>query len=468
MEVLEMTDVNDVIKARARLMRKDIGIASMLLSLELVESTQHDTMATDGERIFYNPEWVATISPEEIEAVLIHEALHVVFEHPCRRGNRNHKLFNIACDYVINAYIVYDLGLSLPEGGLLDRKYHGMTAEQVYRILDTNDDAFEEAMQQAKASNGDGDGDSESQSSGGDTSEDSDDSETEEESLTGKYSCDQDEESDSTESKQSGNGSSKYDEIPKLVGEVLDGADEEGNVKTQVELEELADSIRSKIFLADKVASLTGTSSMRGAVNDVKKVHIDWIDKVREFLTGASEKQSSWNRLNKRHSWRGVNLPTQIGVASGGEIAIAIDTSCSVSQPELDYIGGAVQLICEDLGIERVRVCYCDTRVHKNSQGEWWDIFELSQGEDIEFELRGGGGTDFDPPFNLFNDFSDDVDDVSAFIYFTDGFGEVNAHLEPDVPVFWGITHERRYYPPSTEDIPFGEICPVDISGMHS
>jgi predicted metal-dependent peptidase len=70
MEVLEMTDINDVIKARARLMRKDIGIASMLLSLELVESTQHDTMATDGERIFYNPEWVATISPEEIEAVL--------------------------------------------------------------------------------------------------------------------------------------------------------------------------------------------------------------------------------------------------------------------------------------------------------------------------------------------------------------------------------------------------------------
>lgn len=463
-----MTDINNVIKARARLMRKDIGIASMLLSLDLVESNQHDTMATDGERIFYNPDWVETILPEEIEAVLIHEALHVVFEHPCRRGNRNHKLFNIACDYVINAYIVYDLRLSLPEGGLLDKKYHGMTAEQVYRILDTNDDAFEDAMRQAKASNGDGDGDGESQSSGGDTSEESNGSETEEESLTGKYSSEEGQETADTDSKQSGNGGSKYDAIPTLVGEVLDGANEDGSIKTQVQMDELQNAIRSKIFLADKTASISGSSSMRGAINEVKSIHIDWIDRIREFLTGAFEKQSSWNRLNKRHSWRGINLPSQVGVASGGEIAIAIDTSCSVSQPELDYVGGAVQLICEDLGIEKVRVCYCDTRVRKNSQGEWWDVFELSQGEDIEFELRGGGGTDFDPPFNLFNDFSDDVDTVSAFIYFTDGFGEVNADLEPDVPVFWGITHERRYYPPSTKDIPFGEICPVDISGMHS
>ena len=462
MGVRKMTDINNVIKARARLMRKDIGIASMLLSLDLVESNQHDTMATDGERIFYNPDWVETILPEEIEAVLIHEALHVVFEHPCRRGNRNHKLFNIACDYVINAYIIYDLRLSLPEGGLLDKKYHGMTAEQVYRILDTNDDAFEDAMKQARASVGD------SESSGGESSEESNCSETEEESLTGKYSSEQGQETPCTDSKQSGNGSSKYDAIPTLVGEVLDGANEDGSIKTQVQMDELQNAIRSKIFLADKTASMNGSSSMRGAINEVKSVHIDWVDRIREFLTGAFEKQSSWNRLNKRHSWRGINLPNQVGVASGGEIAIAIDTSCSVSQPELDYIGGCIQLMCEELGIERVRICYCDTRVRKNSQGEWWDIYDISQGEDIEFELRGGGGTEFNPPFNLFNDFSDDVEDVSAFIYFTDGYGEVDADLEPVVPVFWGITHERHYHEPDRRYIPFGEICPVDISGMHS
>ena len=170
-----------------------------------------------------------------------------------------------------------------------------------------------------------------------------------------------------------------------------------------------------------------GDSSLGGAVNEIKGATIDWIERIRDFLTGSMKTLSSWNRLNKRHAWRGINLPSQIGVNSGGEIAIAIDTSGSVSQPELDYIAQVVQLICEELGIEKVRVCYCDTRVHKNSDGEWWDKFDLSQNEDLEFKVRGGGGTHFDPPFNLFNEHSDDVDDVCAFLYFTDGWGEVSA-----------------------------------------
>ena len=465
MEVRKMTDVNVIIKARARLMRQDIGIASMLLGLDLVESEQHDTMATDGERIFWNPKWVSTIEPREIEAVLIHEALHVVFEHPLRRGNRNHKLWNIACDYAINSYIVYDLGLSLPDGGLLDRKYHGMSAEQIYRILDTNDDALQDAINQANASNGESDDGDADESQGGNGDSDVSEEAEEEQSSTGKYSSDDDSAGDD---EQSSTGESKYDNIPTLVGEVLDAQNEDGSAKSQAELDELEQTLRSKIFLADKTASMFGDSSLGGAVNEIKGATIDWIERIRDFLTGSMKTLSSWNRLNKRHAWRGINLPSQIGVNSGGEIAIAIDTSGSVSQPELDYIAQVVQLICEELGIEKVRVCYCDTRVHKNSDGEWWDKFDLSQNEDLEFKVRGGGGTHFDPPFNLFNEHSDDVDDVCAFLYFTDGWGEVSADVEPDVPVFWGITHERHYHEPNRSDIPFGEIYPVDISVINS
>ena len=465
MEVRKMTDVNVIIKARARLMRQDIGIASMLLGLDLVESEQHDTMATDGERIFWNPKWVSTIEPQEIEAVLIHEALHVVFEHPLRRGNRNHKLWNIACDYAINSYIVYDLRLSLPDGGLLDRKYHGMSAEQIYRILDTNDDALQDAINQANASNGESDDGDADESQGGNGDSDVSEEAEEKKSSTGKYSSD---DGSAGDDEQSSTGESKYDNIPTLVGEVLDAQNEDGSAKSQAELDELEQTLRSKIFLADKTASMFGDSSLGGAVNEIKGATIDWIERIRDFLTGSMKTLSSWNRLNKRHAWRGINLPSQIGVNSGGEIAIANDTSGSVSQPELDYIAQVVQLICEELGIEKVRVCYCDTRVHKNSDGEWWDKFDLSQNEDLEFKVRGGGGTHFDPPFNLFNEHSDDVDDVCAFLYFTDGWGEVSADVEPDVPVFWGITHERHYHEPSRSDIPFGEIYPVDISVINS
>jgi predicted metal-dependent peptidase len=110
-----------------------------------------------------------------------------------------------------------------------------------------------------------------------------------------------------------------------------------------------------------------------------------------------------------------------------------------------------------------VRVCYCDTVVRKNAEGEWWDIYELDQGDTIELKVRGGGGTDFNPPFNLFNDFSDDVQDVQAFIYFTDGWGEVSADVEPSVPVVWCVTEESYY----SERLPFGEIVYVDTSSLY-
>ena len=106
-----------MIKARSKLMKGQLGMASMLLHLDLVEvsADQCSTMATDGKRIIYNPQFVLDIEEIEVQSVLVHEALHVVWEHPLRRGKRHHKVWNIACDYAINGFLVYDLGLSYPK-----------------------------------------------------------------------------------------------------------------------------------------------------------------------------------------------------------------------------------------------------------------------------------------------------------------------------------------------------------------
>jgi len=418
-----MTD--RVLQARARLMKHDVGIASMLLNLELVETDKCDTMATNGKEILWNPKFVKEITDREIECVLIHESMHVVWEHPLRRGKRNHELWNIATDYVINAYIKIDLGMDLPQGGLFNYKYHRWTAEQVYRELDTNDDALQQAIDECNSKNGNSDdSDSNSQSSSDD----------------------------------------KYSNIPKLVGEVWDAVNEEGKPLNESEKEEMSNAIRSQVFFADKIASLSGTSSMTGRVDAVKGGTLNWKDLLSDLLTSMTLKDQSWSRLNKRHSWRGINLPSKIRSNEGGEIAVAIDTSGSVSQFELNIFSEELQAICESCNIDKVRVCYCDTTVRKNSEGEWWDIFDLSMGEDIELEVRGGGGTDFDPPFNLFNDHSDDVDNVCAFIYFTDAYGEVDAKVEPSVPVIWAITHNGYEYDPN---FPFGENVYVNVSEFH-
>jgi len=149
-----------IIKARSKLMKGNVGMATMLLKLTLIrEDEKCQTMATDGVNIYWNDEFVKSITDEEIQAVLIHEASHVIWEHPLRKGKRDHQLWNIATDYVINGWLKYDLRMELPEDGLLDRKYHGMSAEAVYRTLSNDDDALEEAIDQINDNANDGDAD---------------------------------------------------------------------------------------------------------------------------------------------------------------------------------------------------------------------------------------------------------------------------------------------------------------------
>ena len=87
-----------IIKARVALMREQLGMSTILLPLDLIEDETKPTMATDGRKIYYNPEFVKSLLVEEIQGVLFHEGCHVIFEHHLRIGKRNHKLWNIACD----------------------------------------------------------------------------------------------------------------------------------------------------------------------------------------------------------------------------------------------------------------------------------------------------------------------------------------------------------------------------------
>jgi len=76
-----------MIKARAKLMKGNVGMATMLLKLTLIENNERcQTMATDGVNIYWNDEFVKSITDEEIQTVLVHEASHVIWEHPLRKG----------------------------------------------------------------------------------------------------------------------------------------------------------------------------------------------------------------------------------------------------------------------------------------------------------------------------------------------------------------------------------------------
>src|SRR5579859_6559010 len=87
--------------------------------------------------IYINPR--AQLNKEELRFVMAHELLHVGLRHDVRCGGRDPYLWNVACDYVINNWLV-EMGVGdMPAlGGLYDVTLKGESAEAIYDRIVTD------------------------------------------------------------------------------------------------------------------------------------------------------------------------------------------------------------------------------------------------------------------------------------------------------------------------------------------
>lgn len=123
-----------ITKARTQLLFKNFFFGRLALYLKLGERSDIPTLATDGKHVYYNPQFVLSVSDEQMRAAMAHEVMHNVLNHGTRRGGRNPKLWNIAADYAINI-ILQKARFKLGPDWLLDMQYDGMSAEQIYELL---------------------------------------------------------------------------------------------------------------------------------------------------------------------------------------------------------------------------------------------------------------------------------------------------------------------------------------------
>lgn len=126
-------------KVKTKLVISEPFFATIALSLKVVYTTHLGgrelyLAATDGKNLFIHEERFNALSLAEAIALIKHEVMHVANMHNFRRGHRNPDTWNESCDYVVND-MIHREGGTLPQGGLLDAKYHGMSAEAVYNTL---------------------------------------------------------------------------------------------------------------------------------------------------------------------------------------------------------------------------------------------------------------------------------------------------------------------------------------------
>jgi predicted metal-dependent peptidase len=108
-----------IIEDPAICMREDVSVAAVSESLST---------------IYFNPG--RGLTEEEYRFVIAHELLHVGLRHQSRCQGRDPYLWNVACDYVINGWLV-EMGVGrLPHADiLLDENFKGMSAEQIYDLI---------------------------------------------------------------------------------------------------------------------------------------------------------------------------------------------------------------------------------------------------------------------------------------------------------------------------------------------
>ena len=132
--------------ARMSILSRNGFFGLLLMHMKFALDNTIQTAATDGERIYFDPKFLDSISDPELIFILMHEIMHVALRHTFRTGSRDSFAFNIACDIVVNSNILQASGMD-PASITLAKYGESMhmtpngdegfnyTAEEVYEML---------------------------------------------------------------------------------------------------------------------------------------------------------------------------------------------------------------------------------------------------------------------------------------------------------------------------------------------
>ena len=357
-----------LITARVGLLLRASFFGNLATRLKLVNADEWcPTAATDGRNFYYNTHFIKMLKPKEVEFLFGHEVLHCVYDHFGRRGDRDPQLFNIANDYCVNADLkkhrVGEFITSVP--CLYDPKYQDMSSEEIYDILYENAEKIDIGSLIDKMLDEHLDGEGDSEGSGKDGDKDG-----------------------------NGNGRPKY------------SAEEKQKIR-----DEIKEAVLAAAAASDGAGNLP--AGVKRIIQDMTAPKMNWRELIRMQLESTIKSDYTWLRSSRR-GWHmdavmpGMKLDPMI------DIAISIDASGSMGEAILKDVLSEVAGIMEQFPNYRIHVVSFDTEVYNPQQ------FDSDNLEDItEYEVMGGGGTDFDCVFNYFK--ANEIE-PKRHIMFTDGY----------------------------------------------
>lgn len=349
------------------------------------------TAATDGLKFYYNSRFIMKLKPKEVEFLVAHEILHIVYDHMGRRMSRDPQIWNIADDYVVNADLkrhkVGEFITTVP--CLYEAKYDGKPAEEVYDDLMKNVQkiSLDDLIDQLLDDHMDGD---DGQAGNGD--------------------------------EKDGNGKSKRPSM------------------TQEERDRVRQEVKQAIISAAQGAEAgTLPKGVERLIKDTTNPVMPWRELIQTNLTSAIRNDYSWARPSRRSWHMDAIMP---GMTPGEEIdvTVAIDMSGSISEKQASMFLGEIGGMMGSFSGYKVHVFCFDTKTYNPAD------FDSDNMDSIdEYQPVGGGGTDFDVIFEYLKD-----NEISPkrLIVFTDGY-PFGSWGDPEYcDTTWIIHGDRDPHPP--------------------
>jgi predicted metal-dependent peptidase len=165
-------------------------------------------------------------------------------------------------------------------------------------------------------------------------------------------------------------------------------------------------------------------------VESITQAKADWRDQLRQFFSQRARDDYSWVRANRRFLPKYV-LPGMYSETIG-TVVVVTDDSGSVGNDVLTAFEAEIKDIRASSMPERTIHISCDAAINA--------VQELTREDEFKIISKGGGGTDFRPPFEWLK--KRDIE-PAVLVYLTDLYGPA-PEMDPGYPVIWCCTNERQ------------------------
>lgn len=338
-------------------------------------STTVPTACVDSKgTMFINPDFIKQLNKDQLLFVFIHELHHLAMNHIARKGNREPKLWNIACDYVINFTVNNELtsrGISgVIPGICLDNTYSNMSSEQVYTDL----------LKHSTSEN---------------------------------------------------NPIFSYD----LSTQPLEDDNEIEIRNTRIPLTEKERETKSRDWKKISIEAATNAKIQGNLPGYIEREvqgncnpSVPWEKVLRNKLMDEYSNPTKWNfsfnMRNRRQTNQPYILPGNDWKKNKKPIVFALDTSGSLCDKELNKGLKEIEQIRKLFDLDILFLTF-DTKIQNKTWIKANDKFIIPR-------ILGGGGTDFTP---IFRDIKNSKLEKSFVIVYTDGYGSFPE--KPQNKVLW-------------------------------